>query len=230
MFPSVSSFLPRCRLLCLVLPVLSACAESPEWKPLFNGQDLSGWTRQNGTANYQVEHDEIVGRTSPGSPNSFLCTEQSYGDFELIFEVKFDWPLNTGVQIRSVQSTVPTGKFSVGRVNGPQVEIAGASGRSGWIYAEATGRGWVSPEPLSEDPAVSRHAFIKKDAWNTFRVLAQGPRIQTWINGHPVGDLVDDELFATHPRGFIGLQVHSIKPDVGPFEVRWRNLKIKSLD
>ena len=31
------------------------------------------------------------------------------------------------------------------------------------------------------------------------------------------------------PKGIIGLQVHGIKPGSGPYEVRWRKLKIKPL-
>src|SRR6478609_3730106 len=71
------------------------------WKPLFNGKNLDGWVQHNGTATYRVEGDSIVGKTSEGSPNSFLCTVKDYGDFELKFEVKVDDELNSGVQIRS---------------------------------------------------------------------------------------------------------------------------------
>ncbi|MGB1926116.1 MAG: 3-keto-disaccharide hydrolase, partial [Rubripirellula sp.] len=71
------------------------------WVDLFNGKDLEGWTQKNGTASYRVDGDTIVGKTQEGSPNSFLCTDQLYGDFELKFEVKVDNELNSGVQIRS---------------------------------------------------------------------------------------------------------------------------------
>ena len=65
----------------------------------------------------------------------------------------------------------------------------------------------------------------KNDQWNQYRVLAVGPRIQTWINGKAVEDLTDE---AWSRCGFIGLQVHGVG-DRGPFEVRWRNIKIKDL-
>ena len=68
---------------------------------LFNEKNLEGWTQRNGTATYRVEDKAIVGKTSEGSPNSFLCTEKLYGDFILEFEVKVDRALNSGVQIRS---------------------------------------------------------------------------------------------------------------------------------
>ena len=66
--------------------------------------------------------------------------------------------------------------------------------------------------------------------WNSFRILAQGPRIQTWINGQPIEDIADEEIYQTHPSGFIGLQVHGIREGTGPYEVAWRNIRIKRLD
>ena len=72
-----------------------------DWVALFDGKSLEGWTQRNGTATYRVEDGAIVGKTNEGSPNSFLCTDKPYGDFELEFEVKVDNRLNSGVQIRS---------------------------------------------------------------------------------------------------------------------------------
>ena len=91
----------------------------------------------SGTATYQVEEGAIVGKTKPGSPNSFLCTDKLYGDFEMTFDVKVHDRLNSGVQIRSQTKGGPTG-----RVNGPQVEIeaSGAKGaEAGYIYGGAFG-------------------------------------------------------------------------------------------
>ncbi len=181
---------------------------------LFDGKTLEGWTQRNGLATYKAEEGTIVGRTAKNSPNSFLCSDKAYCDFELLFEVKVDPGLNSGVQIRSRSSK----DYNNERVHGPQVEIETAPGESAYIYGEATGRGWISPNQDIKDA-------YKNDQWNQFRVLAVGPRIQTWINGKPVEDLTDD---AWSQCGFIGLQVHGVG-DRGPFEVRWRNIKIKDL-
>ena len=67
-----------------------ARAVETAWVPLFDGVTLDGWTQRNGTATYRVEDGVIVGRTKPGSPNSFLCTNRDYSDFELKFDVKVD--------------------------------------------------------------------------------------------------------------------------------------------
>lgn len=186
-----------------------------EWKVLFDGSSLTGWTQKNGTASYRVEDGAIVGKTATGSPNSFLCSEATYGDFELIFEVHCDPQLNSGVQIRSRS----TAEFNNGRVHGPQVEIEAAPGEAGYIYSEGTGRLWLSKTQPIKD------AYLN-DQWNEYRVRAVGERIQTWVNGRKIEDLTDPESFRS---GFIGLQVHGIDPQEGPYQVRWRNLRIRPL-
>ncbi len=204
--------------------LIATTAAAGEWKPLFDGKTLKGWTQRNGTATYRVVDETIVGKTNEGSPNSFLCSDKEYGDFELEFEVKVHDKLNSGVQIRSKTK----GNTKTGRVNGPQVEIeaSGAGGaEAGYIYGEATGRGWLTPE----DRRKPRKTF-KDGEWNKFRVVAKGPRIQTWINGKPIEDLTDEKAHETHPKGFIGLQVHGIAKGTGPYEVAWRKIRIKELD
>jgi hypothetical protein len=160
----------------------------------------------------------VVGTTAEGSPNSFLCTEKDYGDFELRFEVKVDDALNSGVQIRSVSEP----EIKKGRVHGPQVEIA-TNGTAGFVYGEALGTGWLSKD---RNNAKAKAAF-KKGQWNKYRVRAVGKKIKTWVNGTPVANLVDDQ--SKMLKGFIALQVHSIKRGTGPYEVRWRNIRIKDL-
>lgn len=186
------------------------------WVSLFNGENLEGWSQKNGWATYRVKDGKIVGKTSEGSPNSFLCTEKVYGDFELRFEVKVDNALNSGVQIRS--RSLP--EHNNGRVHGPQVEIEASPGEAGYIYGEATTNNWVSP---TQPP----HSAIKNDEWNQYHIRAVGKRIQTWINGKLVEDLTDPKCFS---EGFIGLQVHGIGANDGPFKVRWKNIEIKELN
>lgn len=191
------------------------------WVDLFDGKTLDGWTQRNGTATYRVEDGAIVGTTAEGSPNSFLCTNKDYGNFELVFDVKVDNALNSGVQIRSKTAGGPTG-----RVNGPQVEIEASKPNgslSGYVYGEAAG-GWMTPDALRKP-----HAHFKNDQWNNYRVVANGPTIGTWINGRHVGDVTHDERFKTHAKGFIGLQVHGIPGGAGPHEVSWKNIRIRPI-
>ena len=205
--------------------------KSGELKSIFDGKTLEGWTQKNGTATYVVKDGTIIGTTKEGSPNSFLCSNKLYGNFELQFEVKLiNNELNSGVQIRS--QTKPLNdkekkrgdKF--GRVNGPQVEIEATRGKgaeSGYIYGEACG-GWMTPKEK-----LKPHKHFKNGEWNKYRVHAEGARIQTWVNGKQVSDLVDKEKLNSHPKGFIGLQVHGIRKGSGPYSVAWRNIKVREI-
>ncbi|MEX0939649.1 MAG: DUF1080 domain-containing protein [Pirellulales bacterium] len=202
-------------LLIAVLALSTAAIAADEgWVELFNGKDLTGWKQINGTAKYVVVDGVIVGTTAEGSPNSFLCTEKNYGNFELEFEVKVDSDLNSGVQIRSESKP----DYNDGRVHGYQVEIS-TNGEAGFIYDEAR-RGWLSTDRSDEK---ARAAF-KDGEWNKYRVVCQGDLIKTWINGVPVADVTDSMT----PKGFIGLQVHSYGGDE-PAQVRWRNIRLKPL-
>jgi hypothetical protein len=189
--------------------------KAEDWVSLFDGKTLTNWVQRNGTATYQVEEGTIVGKTVVGSPNSFLCTEKLYSNFELEFEVKVDSRLNSGVQIRSESKK----EVDNGRVHGYQVEIA-TTGNAGFIYDEARRRTWIGG---TEGGPEVRAAF-KNDQWNQFRVVCNGDSIKTWINGIPVADIKDSMT----KTGFIGLQVHGFKGDP-PAQVSWRNLRIKEL-
>ena len=197
---------------CLGSAAMAGDQPGAKWISLFNGKDLQGWEQHGGKAKYSVEDGVIVGQSVPNTSNSFLCTKKRFGDFELLFEVMVDKGLNSGVQIRSNIKEND-------RVFGPQVEIETAPGESGYIYGEATGRGWLSPDRSVRD------AF-QNDQWNRYRVLCQGANIKTWINDVPVADLTDEK---SSQKGLIGLQVHGVGKREEPMFVRWRNIKIRKL-
>ena len=209
------------------------------WTSIFDGKTLNGWKRAaHGKAEYKVVDGTIYGKTVEGSPNSFLMSEKEYADFELEFEVKVHDKLNSGCQIRSREKTqadvdeeaARLGKKNrnneLGRFHGPQVEIESSPGQSAYVYGEATGRKWLSEEPKDKSHS---HNHMKNGEWNSYRIVAKGPRIQTWINGRKVADLTHDAIYKTHPKGHIGLQVHGIKKGTGPYDVAWKNIRIKEL-
>ena len=53
------------------------------WTELFNGEDLKGWKILGGEAEFKIENGEVVGYAKANTPNTFLVTEQEYGDFIL---------------------------------------------------------------------------------------------------------------------------------------------------
>ncbi|AHM60753.1 hypothetical protein D770_12495 [Flammeovirgaceae bacterium 311] len=194
-----------------------AGAEEEGWTPLFNGTDLTGWNQVNGTAPYKVEDGAIVGTTVSGSPNSFLATDQPYGDFILELEFMMHPDINSGMQFRSISDPA----IMEGRVHGYQFELDPSERNwTGGIYDEAR-RMWLYPLSLNEEAK----SALKIGEWNKARIEALGNDIRTWVNGVPVAHLVDDMT----PSGIIALQVHSIydDKDAGK-EIKWRNIRIKT--
>ncbi len=208
---------------------------------LFDGETLDGWQNFGG-GNFYVADGAIVGEAAPGLPNSFLATNEQYDNFELEVEFKIDALLNSGIQIRSgtyaeETKTVrwggrfkPDGSRDVkdrvwekGRFWGYQIEIDPTERAwSGTVYEEG-GRGFLHTPGENE---TGMKAF-KPDDWNHFRIVANGDRFQTWLNGVPVADVRDD-LTAT---GYIALQLHGIgknKEKIGQ-KVRWRNIQLTEL-
>ena len=200
----------------LVASPLAATAQDDGWTNLVQGHSLDGWTRLNGEATYAVDGGTIVGTTTLGTPNTFLTTDQTYGDFALHVDVWVANGINSGIQIRSESNP----GYMNGRVHGYQVEIDPSDRAwSGGIYDEAR-RGWLYPMTLNQQ---CRSAFKVED-WNEFYIEAIGPSIRTWINGIPCAALYDD----TTLEGFIALQVHSVgSPDNAGKQTRWRNVQIK---
>ncbi len=204
----------------------SGPAEEPAWTALFDGKTLDGWKVEGGTATYRVEDGTIVGTTVEGSPNTFLC-KGNYGDFELEFEVKCNPALNSGVQVRShiyaqdgPDPLDPNKKRTKGVVYGPQCEIARQDTASaGRFYDESRRDKWICE--LQPDAGT---AFKDQD-WNQYRVVIQGNHYQSFVNGVKCADFKDE----VDHSGLIGLQVHGIAKGEGPYEVRWRNVRLRPL-
>jgi quinoprotein glucose dehydrogenase len=87
------------------------------------------------------------------------------------------------------------------------------------------------------------HPFSVNDGWNKLRIVAKGPRIETFVNGNQVDDVTNEEVYQTHKKGFIGLQIHSItdreinQPQHAgfgitthqPLLVKFRNIRVRPL-
>jgi hypothetical protein len=191
----------------IVLVVIFFCCGScfaDDWATLFDGKSLEGWEPSRDNTQFTLSDGVIVGASS--GQTHFLHTTETYGDFELELEVKLhDTDLNSGIQIR----TGLTRKNAKGQaresIHGPQVDIGKSPGRSGHIFNQGNGA-WITPQ---ED--LTRNELMVNGEWNKLRVLAVGPRIQTWINGKQVADVADDEAYAKYPSGVIALQVHGVK-------------------
>jgi hypothetical protein len=202
--------------ICIVALLLAGCASSGAgqdgWVSLFDGETLNGW---EGNAQYfRVEDGAIVGGTdaAPIPRNEFLCTEAEYGDFELELGFFLDEGVNSGVQIRSQR--IPGSHETIGY----QADLG--EGYWGAIYDESRrNRVLVAPpEGLIEQ-------ILDRDGWNKYRIVAEGPRIQSFLNTRQTVDYTEAEADIPQ-RGRICLQIHSGPPG----EARFFDLRMRPLD
>ena len=172
-----------------------AAAQDAGWTTLLDGSTLDGWN-QIGDANWTLAD----GAAQADSGAGFLVTPRSYGDFEMIVQYWVDEPANSGIFIRCADAT------SVNDRNSYEVNIydtrADQTYRTGGIVHLAA--------PASHVDSPGR--------WNTYEIVAEGPRLRVWLNGEQMVD-IEDTQFAEGP---IALQY-------GAGVVKFRNVMIRGL-
>jgi putative heme-binding domain-containing protein len=218
----------------------------PGFKKLFNGRDLSGWEGRAG--HWSVEDGAITGRTTkehPAKGNNFLIAKD--GDKNLIvndFELRFSYRImanndsgfaNSGVQYRSKD----LGNFVVG---GYQADFEAGSRHSGILYDEAGGAGGrgimaergelVTWTAEGEKRVTGRlgssaeiQAKIKPNDWNEYVIIAEGNRLQHFINGVQTVGVIDLTEGKRLSSGVLALQLHAGEP----MTVQFKDIRIKPL-
>ena len=177
-------------------------------EPIFNGEDLTGWTIY-GTEKWYVENGNLVCESGPDKKYGYLGTEKEYGNFELTLEFKQGADGNSGVFFRSsIEGT---------KITGWQAEVAPPGSNTGGIY-ESYGRGWL----IKPDPELDK--YLKFGEWNTMKIRVEGDLVETWLNGKKMITFEDEKIGKA--KGIIALQIHS----GGGIKVQWRNLNIRIIE
>lgn len=188
----------------LLFPIFASAQKSTR---IFNGKDLTGWTK-HGTEKWYVQGGELICESGPDKQYGYLSTDKAYKDFELTLQFKQEADGNSGVFIRSsIDST---------KISGWQVEVAPAGKHTGGIY-ESYGRGWLI-QPQAED-----EKWLKPAEWNSMRIVVKGDEVTSYLNGHKMVYLKDQKIGAGN--GFIALQIH----DGGGIKVRWKDIQVREL-
>lgn len=196
---------------------------------LFNGENLDGWTTQDGkpiTKGWEIEDGQLVRKSRGGT----IYTQHEYGDFDLRFEWKIAKGGNSGVKYR---------------VNFYPI---GVRKRPGWLGCEYQVYGDRKPDDFGTHSAGALYDLFPPgenkqlrpvDEFNESRIVARGTKIEHWLNGEKLVDVdtssptwneriskskfgvVPD--FFKRPRGRIQFQDHGS-------EVTFRNMTIRVLD
>ncbi len=203
------SSLTTLTLLGLLFGTATAQAAEGEFKPLFDGKSLAGWTGDSEL--WKVVDGTIVGSTEGRTlkKNTFLTTAKPYKNFVLRLKFKLRNG-NSGVQFRSKL-------FDEHVVRGYQADIA-ENQFMGILYEEG-GRGFLKNVNADE---VRPH--VKADDWNEYVITADGPHITQQLNGFTTVDYTETSDKGA-PEGIIALQLH-----VGdPMQVMFKDIELKEL-
>ena len=231
--------LQRIALLLAALCVATGSASADDWETLFDGKTLDGWDGDPKT--WSVKDGAITGTTYNEEDkklkgNTFIIWRGGQVDnFELELEYKIVNG-NSGIQYRSFE--VPNEKWVIG---GYQADFEAGDTYSGILYGERY-RGILalrgeSTELVRNDGKFEKKVTgsvgdtneiqkkIKKEDWNTYRVVADGFHFQHFINDVKTVDVTDNDLAERRAAGFLALQAHA-----GPaMEVQFRNIRLKRL-
>jgi len=175
---------------------------------LFDGRTLKGWEvrpPEYAKKCWRVEDGIILGENDRG-PGSDLWTKKTYRNYELELEFK------------TLSEDYDTGVFLRGSGHQVQIGISGSlkTDMTACIYAPQDKKGGY-PGQTDKVTAVN-----KVGEWNLLRIVLNGKRIQTFLNGEA---MVDYESVAIKESGPIGLQLHGNRQ----MKVAFRNIKFREL-
>jgi hypothetical protein len=151
----------------------SSVAPAAEWRTLFDGTNLDGWTK-DGDANWQL----VDGAVAADAGTGFLITKETYADFDLDLEFFVSPDANSGVFIRCA-SPAEIGAATCYEVNifdrRPDPKY-----RTGGIVEVA------EPKVMLETG----------DRWNRYEISARGQHLMVKLNGQTTVDTNDNKLAA----------------------------------
>jgi len=201
---------------CAILATSAGLASAADWKPLFNGKDLTGWKSIDGPeGSFKVEDGMLY---CSGGGAGWLSTDKEYGDFELELEFRAPKGGNSGVFLRAPHTGNPA--FA-----GMEIQVLDDYDDQ---YSKLQDYQYCGSlyDVVAAKPRVTK----KAGEWQKMHILCQGNKVKVTLNGTQV---VDADLTAhkdkepTHPgltrtKGYIGLQDHGSRLD-------YRNIKLKDL-
>jgi len=157
-----------------------AASQNTGWITLFDGQHLDHWNAI-GDANWLL----IDGEVQALRGNGYLVSKTSYTDFEIKAEFWVDTKANSGIFIRCAdpEKITATNCYEVNIFD----ERPDPSFGTGAIVNVAK----VEPMPKAADK------------WNTYEIVAKGPKFTVTLNGQRTVDGAED---AKLPSGRVALQ------------------------
>ncbi|HEY5315781.1 MAG TPA: family 16 glycoside hydrolase [Pirellulales bacterium] len=209
-----------CPPLCAAIVLVGCVCSAEEFRPLFNGHDLTGWKVITAPAyGGYTEHWKIVNGLLTCSPGgNWLAADGEYENFEIKLEFRLARGGNSGVLLRCPLDGHPS-------VDGMEIQLLDDPAPQ---YAELKPYQYCG-SLYGVEPA-KRGATRPAGQWQSMTVLCDGTHVRVTLNDTVVVDTDTSQhadKLAEHPglkrtRGHVGLQYHST-------QVAFRNVAIREL-
>ena len=222
----------------LIVLTLTACllvlagqqtgtAPLPQFKPLFNGKDLSGWVPVNTAPDTWKVRDGLL--ICSGHPIGVMRSEKQYENFILHIEWRHMEPGgNSGVFVWSNAQPAPEKRLPDGvEVQMLELDWVNLNKRDGkkppvaYVHGELFGVNGV--ETVPDNPRGRRSKSIENRAkgrgeWNVYDVVAVDGVIKLSVNGKFVNGISR----STQKKGYLCLESEGA-------EIHFRNIQIMEL-
>lgn len=207
---------------CLVLLSAAPAQAESDYRPLFDGQSLAGWTVDPAyAANFTVENGLLKVRGSGG----WLKSTRAFSDFTLRMEFRYltEDPSServglTGIYLRSAGAAVDangwpqdTVEVQMGNRTGFRPALPGDGRWNGAVLLHG-----VSGGPISFDTAAALRAYGATGEWQVMDIHVLGGTITVTLNGHYLGRAVTGAAAS----GAIGIQAENGETEFRKIEVR----------
>jgi hypothetical protein len=210
-----------------LVPLASAQEPPFEWKPLFNGEDLTGWVDVNTSESTWTVQDGLL--VCSGNPIGVMRSDRQYENFMLHIEWRHMEPGgNSGVFAWS-EGTVPEGKRLPTGMEIQMLELdwVNQHARNGepapiaYVHGELFGAGRMTATP--SNPRGNRSKSLENRClghgqWNYYDVVCIDGSVQLSVNGKFVNSIRD----ASYKKGYLCLESEGA-------EIHFRNIRIMEL-
>jgi len=198
-------------------PLATSVVSGDGWQKLFDGKTTQGWRLMavhGGRGGvWVVEKGALVADQDKDHTGGLLGTERKFSDFEIELDFQVDYPVDTGLFLRTRDDGMGY-QITIDYRDGGFIGSLYASGEGGFIQQN---KDWPK--------------YFRKGGWNRLRARVEGQpaHVTAWLNEIKTVDFTDSR--ERYPReGYIGLQVHGGQGAWGDHsKARFRNIRLREL-
>jgi hypothetical protein len=202
--------------------------EVPQFRPLFNGKDLTGWVNVNTAEDTWSVRDGMI--VCSGHPIGVMRTDRQYENFLLHIEWRhMEAGGNSGVFVWS-EGTVPEGKQLPKGMEVQMLELEwvnlhkrpdGTLPPVAYVHGELFGAGGLEATP--DNPRGNRSKSLEnrckgKGQWNVYDVVCVDGTVKLAVNGKFVNSIRNSSV----RKGYLCLESEGA-------EIHFRNIQILEL-